>query len=75
MPNSVAIWQAFRDEYSPAVIFGKASVDDALKQAADEGRPNSPPSPDRATPMTITADRPCGPPARRPSRPGDRTRG
>jgi multiple sugar transport system substrate-binding protein len=34
--NSVAIWQAFRDQYSAAVIFGKSSVDDALKQAADK---------------------------------------
>jgi multiple sugar transport system substrate-binding protein len=34
--NSIAIWQAFRDEYSSAVIFGKQSVDDALKQAADK---------------------------------------
>jgi multiple sugar transport system substrate-binding protein len=34
--NSIAIWQAFRDEYSAAVIFGKLSVDDALKQAADK---------------------------------------
>jgi multiple sugar transport system substrate-binding protein len=34
--NSVAIWQAFRDEYSSSVIFGKSSVDDALKTAADK---------------------------------------
>ncbi len=32
--NSVAIWQAFRDQYTSAVIFGKVSVADALKQAA-----------------------------------------
>lgn len=32
--NSVAIWQAFRDQYTSAVIFGKSSVGDALKQAA-----------------------------------------
>jgi len=34
--NSIAIWQAFRDAYSSSVIFGKSSVDDALKQAADK---------------------------------------
>jgi multiple sugar transport system substrate-binding protein len=34
LPNSVEIWQDFRDEYSSAVIFGKTSVDDALKTAA-----------------------------------------
>jgi multiple sugar transport system substrate-binding protein len=32
--NSVEAWQAFRDEYSSAVIFGKESVDDFLKNAA-----------------------------------------
>jgi len=36
VPNSIAIWQAFRDEYSSAVIFAKTSVDDALSAAADE---------------------------------------
>jgi len=36
VPGSVAIWQAFRDQYSAAVIFGKSSVDDALKKAADK---------------------------------------
>jgi len=34
--NSIAIWQAFRDAYSSSVIFGKTSVDDALKSAADK---------------------------------------
>ncbi len=36
MPNSIEIWQAFRDEWSSAVIFGKTSVDEALATAADE---------------------------------------
>jgi multiple sugar transport system substrate-binding protein len=36
VPSSVTIWQDFRDQYSAAVIFGKSSVDDALKQAADK---------------------------------------
>jgi multiple sugar transport system substrate-binding protein len=36
VPNSVEIWQEFRDEYSSAVIFGKTSVDDALATAADK---------------------------------------
>jgi len=38
VPNvagSIAIWQAFRDQYSSSVIFGKAPVDTALKTAAD----------------------------------------
>ncbi|MEW1974027.1 MULTISPECIES: extracellular solute-binding protein [Microbacterium] len=34
IPNSVEAWQAFRDEYSAAVIFGKNSIDDFLKNAA-----------------------------------------
>lgn len=36
IPNSVEAWQAFRDEYSPAVIFGKNSIDDFLKNAASK---------------------------------------
>jgi multiple sugar transport system substrate-binding protein len=36
VPNSIAIWQEFRDQYSSAVIFGKTSVDDALSTAADQ---------------------------------------
>jgi len=34
--NSIAIWQAFRDAYSSAVIFGKTSTDEALSSAAEE---------------------------------------
>ncbi len=37
VPNvagSISIWQAFRDQYSSSVIFGKTSVDDSLKAAA-----------------------------------------
>jgi len=34
IPNSVEAWQAFRDEYSASVIFGKESIDDFLKTAA-----------------------------------------
>ncbi len=34
--NSIAIWQAFRDEYSSSVIFGEGSVDDALATAAEK---------------------------------------
>ncbi len=34
--NSIAIWQAFRDEYTKAVIFGESPVDEALTAAADE---------------------------------------
>ncbi len=34
--NSIEIWQTFRDAYSESVIFGKASVDESLSQAAEE---------------------------------------
>lgn len=34
IPNSVEAWQAFRDEYSASVIFGKESIDDFLKTAS-----------------------------------------
>ncbi|MGH3332617.1 MAG: extracellular solute-binding protein [Nocardioidaceae bacterium] len=36
VPNSIEIWQTFRDEYSSAVIFGKTTADDALSTAADK---------------------------------------
>lgn len=36
VPNSIEIWQAFRDAYSSSVIFGEQPVDDALGNAADE---------------------------------------
>ena len=36
MPNSVEIWQEFRDNYSTSVIFGKTPVDEALSKAADK---------------------------------------
>jgi multiple sugar transport system substrate-binding protein len=35
IPNSVEAWQAFREEYSSAVIFGNQSVDDFLTNAAE----------------------------------------
>ena len=34
VPNSVEIWQQFRDEYAASVIFEKSSVDEALTKAA-----------------------------------------
>lgn len=34
--NSIEIWQTFRDQYTAAVIFGEATVDEALSTAADE---------------------------------------
>ncbi|MBU2663959.1 extracellular solute-binding protein [Actinoplanes bogorensis] len=34
VPNSVAIWQAFRDAYSESVIFGKKPVTDSFSGAA-----------------------------------------
>ncbi|MEV4345910.1 extracellular solute-binding protein [Actinoplanes sp. NPDC049596] len=36
VPNSVAIWQAFRDAYSQSVIFGKQPVADAFNGAAEK---------------------------------------
>jgi multiple sugar transport system substrate-binding protein len=36
VPNSVEIWQTFRDAYSQAVIFGKADVQSAFTQAAEK---------------------------------------
>ncbi|MET8330152.1 extracellular solute-binding protein [Streptomyces sp. NPDC005181] len=34
VPNSVEIWQTFRDAYTKAVIFGKGDLNGALKDAA-----------------------------------------
>lgn len=34
VPNSIAIWQAFRDEYTASVIFGEVPVEEALPKAA-----------------------------------------
>jgi multiple sugar transport system substrate-binding protein len=36
VPNSVEIWQTFRNAYSQSVIFGKADVQSAFTQAADK---------------------------------------
>lgn len=36
IPNSVEVWQKFRDAYSSAVIFGTSSIDDFLSGAAEE---------------------------------------
>lgn len=36
VPNSVKVWQTFRDAYSKSVIFGSAPVDSTLKQAATQ---------------------------------------
>jgi multiple sugar transport system substrate-binding protein len=36
VPNSVEIWQAFRDGYSNAVIFGEGDVSTFLSDAAAE---------------------------------------
>ncbi|WP_218063911.1 extracellular solute-binding protein [Arthrobacter wenxiniae] len=34
VPNSVEIWQTFRNAYSKAVIFGNQSIDDAFKESS-----------------------------------------
>jgi len=36
VPNSIEIWQKFREQYSSSVIFAKQSVDDGLSTAAAE---------------------------------------
>lgn len=36
VPNSIEVWQTFRDQYSASVIFGSDPVEDALQTAADE---------------------------------------
>ena len=36
VPNSVEIWQEFRDAYSESVIFGETPVDEALATAAEQ---------------------------------------
>jgi multiple sugar transport system substrate-binding protein len=36
VPNSIEIWQTFRDAYSSSVIFGKEPVDEAISGAADQ---------------------------------------
>ncbi|MBG6191661.1 multiple sugar transport system substrate-binding protein [Arthrobacter sp. CAN_A212] len=36
VPNSVEIWQTFRDAYGASVIFGNETVDDAFTGAAEE---------------------------------------
>jgi multiple sugar transport system substrate-binding protein len=36
VPNSVEVWQTFRDGYSKAVIFGDGDVDGFLSETADE---------------------------------------
>jgi multiple sugar transport system substrate-binding protein len=36
IPNSIEIWQKFRDQYTSSVIFGKSTVDAALSKAATE---------------------------------------
>lgn len=36
VPNSIEVWQKFRDAYSSSVIFAKQPVEKALQSAADE---------------------------------------
>ena len=52
VPNSVEIWQTFRDAYSSSVIFGKTSVDDGADRRPPTRSTSSPASPDRRPPMT-----------------------
>ena len=39
VPNSVEIWQTFRDAYSKAVIFGKADIDERVDRGRRQGQP------------------------------------
>ena len=34
MPNSVEVWQTFRNAYAKSAIFGNQSIDDAFKESA-----------------------------------------
>ncbi len=36
VPNSIAIWQTFRDAYLRSVIFGREDVDSAFSGAAEK---------------------------------------
>ncbi|NJC70607.1 extracellular solute-binding protein [Planosporangium thailandense] len=36
VPNSIEVWQTFRDAYTGSVIFGKNPAPDALKQSAEK---------------------------------------
>jgi multiple sugar transport system substrate-binding protein len=36
VPNSIEIWQTFRDAYSASVIFDKSEIDDELSGASDK---------------------------------------
>jgi multiple sugar transport system substrate-binding protein len=36
VPNSVEMWQTFRNSYSESVIFGKKPIDQAFTEAADK---------------------------------------
>jgi multiple sugar transport system substrate-binding protein len=36
VPNSIKIWQTFRDQYTSSVIFGKTQVDPSLASAASQ---------------------------------------
>lgn len=36
VPNSIEVWQTFRDEYSKSVIFGKEDVETSLQNAAEK---------------------------------------
>ena len=69
VPNSIEIWQTFRDAYSKSVIFGKAatSSDGASDGAAHEDRSSSPRQ--RSSMSAATAHRrvrSAGHPARQP---------
>src|SRR5690606_35623878 len=36
VPNSIEVWQTFRDAYSKSVIFGKEDVEPSLQNAAEK---------------------------------------
>ena len=50
VPNSIEIWQTFRDAYSKSVIFGETEVDDALADGRGRDRRPRRPSSDADMP-------------------------
>jgi multiple sugar transport system permease protein len=57
VPNSVEIWQTFRDAYTEAVIFGRGDVRGAFDQAAEKVR-TWPRGAERVAASAATASRP-----------------
>ena len=72
VPNSIEIWQTFRDAYSKSVIFGKQPGDDGARRGRHRRSTHSPSSPDMARDAMPPAPRPVSGAA--PQQAGDRAR-